>query len=236
MRSPSRYLHRLSLALLVALSACSGENPFAIRIRATQIVVTPDAPVLAAIGATVQLSAQFQDDVGNPALGVTVAWSSSDPTVVTVDPHGLARAVAANGTATIAASSGMLSGSVDVVVSQVPVSITATPNAVVVGRAENADVLATALDANGNVVDGEHFLWSVAPDGMVQMVVNSIGTVASLTGSAAGTATLTIRANSNDAVTLDVAITVTAGLAGTTVDESTGALLQVSNWLEGPNQ
>ena len=73
--------------------------------RATTVTVTPATAELAALGATVQLSARVLDQNGQAMAGAAVAWSSSDASVASVDASGLVAAVD-NGTATVTATSG----------------------------------------------------------------------------------------------------------------------------------
>ena len=56
--------------------------------------MSPATARLAALGATVQLSAEVRDQNGNVMAGAAVAWSSADATVATVDGSGLVTAVA----------------------------------------------------------------------------------------------------------------------------------------------
>lgn len=80
------------------------------------VLVTPSSATLAAVGDVVQLSAEVLDDNGNPVVGGAVTWSSSDESVVTVDQAGLVTAVG-DGSATVAAVAGGVTGSAQVVVS-----------------------------------------------------------------------------------------------------------------------
>ncbi|WP_428277733.1 serine hydrolase [Candidatus Palauibacter sp.] len=78
--------------------------------RATTISVSPATVDLAALGATVQLSAEARDQNGQLMAGVAVTWASGTAAVATVDASGLVTAVA-NGSATITASAESASGS-----------------------------------------------------------------------------------------------------------------------------
>ncbi len=74
------------------------------------VTVTPSSANLSALGETVQLTATVRDQNGNAMLGVVVSWSSSAPTVATMDATGLVTA-AGNGSATVAATAGVPAGS-----------------------------------------------------------------------------------------------------------------------------
>jgi acetyl esterase/lipase len=80
-----------------------------------EVIVTPDR-VTFLVDQTVALQAEAQDAQGQPLPDAPVAWSSSDPDVVTVGNDGTVTAVG-TGTATITATSGDGSGTADVTVS-----------------------------------------------------------------------------------------------------------------------
>ena len=80
---------------------------------ATTVTVAPTSATLTAIGETVQLTAEVRDQNGRVMAGASVAWSSSDSSVATVDASGLATATD-NGSATVTATSGAASGTATV--------------------------------------------------------------------------------------------------------------------------
>ena len=75
----------------------------------------PATAQFAALGETVQLSAEVRDQNGNVVAGAALMWSSSDASVATVDAAGRMTA-AANGTATITATAGGVSRAVAVTI------------------------------------------------------------------------------------------------------------------------
>ena len=82
------------------------------------VLVAPQMTRLEVLGATVQLSAQVRDQRTRVMSGVAVAWSSDDPAVASVDGSGLVTAIA-DGTATITATAGSVSGRATVVVREI---------------------------------------------------------------------------------------------------------------------
>ena len=76
---------------------------------ATTVTVTPATAELAALGATVRLSAQVLDQNGQAMAGAPVGWSSSATSVATVTASGLVTALV-DGVATITATAGSASG------------------------------------------------------------------------------------------------------------------------------
>src|SRR4029077_17489299 len=100
---------------LPLLGTCKGMSE---PLVATTIVVTPSAAIsLAAIGATQQLTATVKDQNGKALAKADVAWTTSNAAVVTVDPTGLATAVA-NGSAQVSVTSGSATTNVTVTVAQ----------------------------------------------------------------------------------------------------------------------
>ena len=116
--------HRLLCLSLAALSA--GVGAFACGDGATEpatsvpprpgtVAVTQATALLSAAGATVQLTAAVRDHNGQEMAEVAVVWSSSVPSVATVDASGLVSAVD-NGVATITATVGTIAGTAKVTV------------------------------------------------------------------------------------------------------------------------
>ena len=86
--------------------------------RPTAVTVAPATAQLAALDATVQLSAEAFDANGHGVAGAEFEWGSSDDAMATVNGSGLVTA-AGNGTATITATTGGASGAAAVTVAQV---------------------------------------------------------------------------------------------------------------------
>ncbi len=101
-------------AVSAVVEGTQGTAAITVHIPATAVNVTPALDTLFAAD-TVQLAATVWDSVGNSLPGRVVAWMSSDPSVVTVSPAGLALAVAP-GTATITATAEGKSGNARIVV------------------------------------------------------------------------------------------------------------------------
>jgi uncharacterized protein YjdB len=91
-----------------------------------QVAVTPGAPILDALGATVQLAAAAQDANGYGMGDGAFTWASSDEDVATVSPSGLVTAVG-NGTASISATTEDVDGHADLTVAQKATAVALTP-------------------------------------------------------------------------------------------------------------
>jgi len=149
------------------------------------VTVSPSSASLF-VGQTLQLGATMTDSAGNVLSGRTVTWTSSNPSVVTVNGSGLAGAVAI-GSATITATSEGRTGTAVVSVSNVPVAtVTVSPASASVVAGQTAQLAATTRDASGNVLTGRSIVWT-SSNGSVATVSGS-GLV---TGVTAGSATIT---------------------------------------------
>ena len=127
--------------------------------RPTTVTVSPAAAQLAALGATVQLSAEVRDQNGQAMAGATVAWRSSATTVATVSSTGLVTAVG-NGTATITATAGSASGTATVTVAQEVSAVAVSPAADTLVAGDTLRLAAEATDANGHPVAEAEFSWA----------------------------------------------------------------------------
>ncbi len=91
------------------------------------VVIDPKSLTLGAIGQTQQLSTTVKDANGNAIVGAPVTWSSSNSQVATVDQSGRVTAVC-NGTTTVTATSGGMSGTSEVAV-VTPTTVCTPPTA-----------------------------------------------------------------------------------------------------------
>ncbi|WP_419165422.1 choice-of-anchor B family protein [Candidatus Palauibacter sp.] len=86
---------------------------------AAEVNIAPDRVSLPALGDTARLVAMLRDTGGNDVPGAEVAWSTSDPTIATVDATGLVTAIA-NGETRVTATSGEVDGTIPVCVRSPP--------------------------------------------------------------------------------------------------------------------
>ncbi|MGD2135056.1 MAG: Ig-like domain-containing protein, partial [Gemmatimonadales bacterium] len=104
------------------VTASAGEVIATVTVTVEQAVAAVELDVTSLsmdiVGGTAQIGATVLDRNGNPVVGAAVAWTSSDPSVVTVDEMGIVTAVA-NGSATITAAANGVSGAATVTVKQV---------------------------------------------------------------------------------------------------------------------
>lgn len=139
-----------SATVTATSGGASGIAAVTVAQRPAGVDVSPPADTLVAIGDTVRLAAQAFDANGNEVPDATVAWSSADEAVATVDASGLVTA-AGNGTADITASAGAATGAAAVTVSQVIVAMDVLPAATTLfSLGDTVQLVAAGVDANGH--------------------------------------------------------------------------------------
>jgi uncharacterized protein YjdB len=164
------------------------------------VVLSPPSATLGALLLTQQFTAGALDGNGRAVAGRTFAWSSSNPTIASVDAQGLATGLAA-GAATITASTGGASGTAMLSVAQIVASVVVTPAAATLDALGLTQrFTAVAQDASGNAIPGRAFAWTssdglvatVDSGGLVTAVGNGPATITATTGGISGTASLSI--------------------------------------------
>jgi len=170
------------------------------------VVVTPGAATISGYGSTQQFSAIALDGQGNAVPGVSFTWATSDSVVATIDASGLAVGQSIGAT-TVTASTGQVSGSASLQVTQgpglMPAYVLVIPsNATLTTLGAQQQFLAAAFDPQGHFVPGVTFTWSSSAPA-IATVGASTGTA---TAHAAGTVIITASgAGHSGAATLVVA-------------------------------
>ena len=141
----------------------------------TTVTVSPATAQLAALGATVQLSAEVRDQNGNAMAGATVTWASSAASVATVSSTGLVTAVG-NGPATITATAGAVSGSAAVTMAQEVSTVVVSPAEATLVHGDTLRLTAGAVDANGHAVAGAEFEWTSSDTSVVAVDASGLAT------------------------------------------------------------
>ena len=186
--------------------------------RPTIVRVSPATSELTALGATVQLTASVLDQNGQALAAATVTWGSSDAAVATVDGSGLVTA-ASNGTATITARVGGVSGTAVVTVMQAADSVVVEPaEATLTAVGDTVRLAARSFDANGREVADARFEWessdaavaTVDSTGLVTAAGNGTATITARAGGASGTAVVTVMQAADSVVVEPAEATLTA--------------------------
>ena len=186
------------------VTATSGEASGSAAVTVAQVVaevaVTPALDTVVT-GDTLRLAASAADANGHTVQEASFAWASGDPTVARVDDTGLATGVAP-GTATITATSDGVTGAAELtVVAPVPTSVAVTPETATVAALDDTVRLAAeVLDEFGRVIPDAEVAWSSAnarvvtvdSAGLVTAVGNGAATVTATSGTATGSAAVTV--------------------------------------------
>jgi uncharacterized protein YjdB len=148
-----------SAALLAGLfAACSGGDSPPAPPEVTTVTVTALAPEVE-VGATIQFSAAAKDAKG-AAMSASFTWSSSAPTVASVDGSGVVTGVAP-GSASITAAADGISGSAQITVIPVPVvAVLINERTPAVRQGETVTLSAIAQDAIGRPLAGRPISWT----------------------------------------------------------------------------
>ncbi|WP_419161556.1 Ig-like domain-containing protein [Candidatus Palauibacter sp.] len=187
--------------------------------RPTTVTVTPATHPLTALDATVQLTAEVRDQNGQVMAGAGVTWTSNATSIATVGGSGLVTA-AGNGTATITATAGSVSGSATVTVSQEVTEVAISPSADTLVAGDTLRLAAEAFDENGHAVAGAAFTWSssdtsvtvVDPTGLATGVDAGEAEVSATSSGVTGRVELTVvtPAPTTVAITPDTVVKMTA--------------------------
>jgi len=208
-----------SLAILaVGLTLACGSEPTEPDTTVASIEAAPGVTTLVSLGESVQLTATARTASG-AAVAAAFTWSSSDPSIVSVNASGIGISVS-NGTASVTATtSGVTSNQVSVTVSQEMNAVQVTPAGPVTLTALGAtEVLtASALDAGGGEIAGVTFTWASTDA--------SIATVADGTVTAVAVGSTSITAEASAMTTTPVAVTVDQQVATVEVTPANDTLL-----------
>ncbi len=187
---------------LVAVTAGAAASPVltSITVSATSATVQ--------VGNTLQLTASPRDQNGAPITTGSLAWTSSNTSIATVNSTGLVTARASGGVTISAATSGV-TGTMAVTVSSSPppapapvaaITVSLSPTSVPVGQASL--VSAVLKDAQGNTLSGRTILYSssntavatVATNGVITALTAGSATISAISEGKTGSAALTVTA------------------------------------------
>ncbi len=127
-----------------------------------RIEVTPDTLELTGAGATGQLVATVFDSADLPVEGVDVTWSSSNPSVATVNADGLVTSLAEGQVTVTATAAGIVGSAVVMVVQEppVPATVTVSPSSADLERDETLEFSAEVRDQFGEIMPGIEVEWT----------------------------------------------------------------------------
>ena len=193
---------------------------------AAAVAVTPASTTLTAFGLGTAFTAAAVDAAGNPVSSTGLTWSSGTPGVATIAATGTPTA-ASNGSTTITATIGGVSGTATLQVQQVAATLTKQAgdgqSATISTSVTNALVV-RALDANGNAVVGATVNFAIA-SGAGTIAGGTTQAVTTVAGGLATAGSWTL-GNTTGANTVSATLT---GVAPVTFTATGGAALALSN-------
>jgi uncharacterized protein YjdB len=190
-------------AYVLMLAACSSSTTGPNAHGVADIVMTPDT-LTVAVGDSATIQAQPVTASGASISGVTLFWSTSDPSIATVDQQGTVKAVGV-GAATIDASYAGVSPRqpARVTVVGVPVaSIVIAPTTVTLRIGATFQFTDTTKDAAGHILTGRTVVWSSS-----DTTVATVDQAGLVIAKKRGSMTITVASGS---VSANAAVTVTA--------------------------
>ena len=175
----------------IAASSGGQSRTIAVTVAQKPIALVRIAPPAATVvtGQTFQLQGEALDGDGNVLPNRLLEWSSTQPTVATVNSAGMVTGVAV-GQATISAIGEGRVGTSLITVTPAPVaSITIQPNGGSVPAGGTLTFTATARDAGGQVLTGRPITWRSSNDAVATVSANGL-----MTAISPGVATITASA------------------------------------------
>jgi uncharacterized protein YjdB len=173
------------------------------RQTASKVIVSPEEETITSLGSSVQFTAIVLDDQDNPIVDPSLTWSTQNPEIAAVDGSGKVTSRAL-GAALIVAVSGNAADTSTVRVRQEVATVSVSPARATLAVGDSVRLTATAVDANGVVVEGVGFTWTssdapvaaVSTRGTVIGVEQGTSTVTAAADGKTGTATITVDAGS----------------------------------------
>jgi Bacterial Ig-like domain (group 2)/Bacterial Ig domain len=195
------------------LDGSTGEADVMVQPLPATISLDPPSAQFTTVGATVQFTISAKDRNGFtitlPATAYT--WTTTDPSVVTVDASGLATSKG-SGAALVRASLGNASGQAQVTVQQTATTVSVTPAADTLTTAKpSVQLMVDARDANDQPILVPSLMWAtsdaavanVTSTGLVTAVANGTAIIRVNSGAAKDSATIVVRLNAPAVAVID---------------------------------
>lgn len=142
-----------STEITVRASGLRQAVPVTVTAVSNAIIVSPNPGVVPQNG-TLQLNAVVNDLNGLPISGAPLTFTSGTTSLATVSSSGLVTPVGPAGQVVITVSSGALSATVPVAISQVATTLVVSPNPVRMGKAATMQMSAVVKDRVGTAITG----------------------------------------------------------------------------------
>ncbi|HEY9384374.1 MAG TPA: Ig-like domain-containing protein [Gemmatimonadales bacterium] len=202
------------------VTASSGGKSGSVQVTVSNVpvaTVTVSGAASIALNATTQLTATPKDDAGNVLTGRPVSWSSSDPSVASVNQTGLVTANLVGGPVTISATIEFVTGTAQLSVTGPPIATITVSGTATLPVGVSTTFQAVLKDAGGNVLSGRQVTWSSS-----NSAIASVDNFGGVTGVAVG-GPITITASSEGK----------SGSASVTITSPVSLLGRVINYVNG---
>lgn len=170
----------------------SGTAELTVDQEVAAIAVDPDSAKIAALRASRTFRLNADDRNGNPVSDVGADWSSTRPSVATVDSTGTAVAVAEGLTEIVAVAEG-LADTAKLVVDQRVNTVTLEPRELAGSEGDTFNVSALVTDATGHFVEDADLTWT-STDRAVASVTPTTDTTARVSAVGEGVGAVTAEA------------------------------------------
>ena len=168
----------------------SGGAQITVQAPVASVTVTPAAASIFT-GATTPLTASLKDGASNVLTGRSIAWTTGNAAIATVDGSGMVTAVGP-GSATITATSEGKTGTAQITVLAPVATVTVTPPSASLFVGATSALSATLKDGSSNVLTGRPVVWSTSNAAVATVDANGV-----VTAVAPGTATIAAAAEGN---------------------------------------
>lgn len=182
----------LAVCAAIATAACKDKTTEPPR-PPSVASITLAGPTTVEVGRSVSLSATVKDASGNALSGRTVTWSSSDPSVASVDGAGTVQGLR-RGDVTIGASSEGRSGTHAMAITTSVATIELSPPPASLSVGDTVQLTATLKDASGATLSGYSVSWSSSDPGRARVLNDG-----RIIGESSGEATITATAEGKSA-------------------------------------
>lgn len=193
------------------------------------VTLAPIGPQTLRLGNTLQATATARDANNNALTGRAVSWTSSNPTIATVNPTSGLIAALAVGSVTITAEIETRTAQMSVQVTEVPPkTVTLTPDTVQVQTSVTRQITSTVIDSLNRTVTSfanRSVIWSSN-----NQAVASVSASGVVTGLTSGTARISLTVD--NVRSNDVIVVVTDQVASIRLTPFQQQLLRVGNTLQ----
>jgi uncharacterized protein YjdB len=183
------------LARVVAAASGKADTSMIQVVQMVAAVALTPATATLQTGQSIALQAVARDSNGAVVPGTGYTWSSSAPTIASVDAAGMVRSLAVGKVTVTATASTGAAAQAQVDVQAVPIaSLSVSPTSFALAPGQNSQAIAVAKDASGNALTGRVVTWTSSNP--VVANVSPLGVVFAL---ADGSATITASAEGKTA-------------------------------------